>query len=328
VRMTGMVMDGIESDAALALTAHGNGNGIWTMYAGRPSGLSRSSSGDRDSWEPVAIEGVESAFVTSLSANIAASGQSLVLAGTNGGILRSTDAAESWLMSPLGSPPPLVTALDGWHSGSGSGWILAGTLEDGVYRSGDRGATWAAANIGLLDMSVHSLCCAVQRNGAATALAGTETGVFLSTNGGRSWRDTGFHTDGVPVQTMAWLPGVELAVAGTAGAGVCLSEDNGRTWSWTEGALRNQDVVLVTFVERPGQQPAILAVLSTSMQISLDLGRSWTQGDFAPDEGDSIVSAVPLNNELPELIVAIGLTSGPVRIVPVLSSVARIVDAS
>ncbi len=67
----------------------------------------------------------------------------LLLAGGSGGILRSDDAGNSWRVTMLPTPPPLVTCLAFSPDYAGEHTAVAATLEDGVYRSVDGGQTWA-----------------------------------------------------------------------------------------------------------------------------------------------------------------------------------------
>lgn len=82
-----------------------------------------------------------------------------VFAGVAGGILRSIDGGHNWYIASLSSPPPFVLTLVVSPNFAHDGTLLAGTMEDGVFRWGDRGEYWAAWNFGLLDLNV--LCMAI-----------------------------------------------------------------------------------------------------------------------------------------------------------------------
>ena len=56
-------------------------------------------------------------------------------------------------------------------------------MDDGVYRSADRGVRWVAFNFGLLDLHVSCLAVSPDYADDETLLAGTESGIFESTNG-------------------------------------------------------------------------------------------------------------------------------------------------
>jgi len=81
---------------------------------------------------------------------------------------------------------PLISALATSPNFADDGTILAGSIEDGVFCSMDRGVQWAAWNFGLLDL--HVLCMALSPHFGRdeTVFVGTETGLFRSTNGGHA----------------------------------------------------------------------------------------------------------------------------------------------
>lgn len=106
----------------------------------------------------------------------------LVLAAIPGGIGRSRDCGATWAFAALPGHLPLVTCL-AVGPGEREPLLLAGTLEDGVARSTDGGVTWAFWNGGLFDHEVLAL-----DPRADGIVAKTPSGVYLSRNGGRSWR--------------------------------------------------------------------------------------------------------------------------------------------
>jgi len=65
-----------------------------------------------------------------------------------------------------------------------AGTFLAGTTEDGIFRSADPGSYWTAQNFDLLDLNV--LCLVISPNFARdeTLYTGTDSGIFRSTKGG------------------------------------------------------------------------------------------------------------------------------------------------
>jgi hypothetical protein len=96
--------------------------------------------------------------------------------------------------------------------------MLAATASGGVYRSLNRGASWAPATNGIPETFVDAVAYDPQL--AGTAYAGTITGVYRTTNGGASW---------APLVGGVALPNVSLLrfdadgrtlYGGTAAAGV------------------------------------------------------------------------------------------------------------
>jgi photosystem II stability/assembly factor-like uncharacterized protein len=160
--------------------------------------------------------------------------------------------------------------------------VLAGTLEDGLFRSEDRGGTWFPANFGLLDLHVLSLAHVVDGE-RRVFLAGTETGVFRSTNGGRAWRETDFAMDYGPVLCLAAGP-AQTVYAGTESAGLLVSTDAGKTWTpariGLDGAV-NQVVV---------GAGALLILHDDALLVSRD-GGAWEPWTEALGGGVTAVAA-------------------------------------
>jgi photosystem II stability/assembly factor-like uncharacterized protein len=124
--------------------------------------------------------------------------------------------------------------------------VLAGT-HDGIWRSPDGGATWEAANEGLLIKHIRWLACHAGDDGYQ--LAGTEpAGIFVSRDGGSSW-ERRTEVDELRKQHGWYLPyspasgcvrgfalnGDRIYAAVEVG-GVLRSNDRGNTWSLVSGS--------------------------------------------------------------------------------------------
>jgi hypothetical protein len=103
------------------------------------------------------------------------------------------------------------------------GIVFAGTLEDGVLVSQDRGQSWVAWNFGLFELEIISLVLSPNFARDETVLIGTPSGLYYSYNGGRAWRELDFPSDAQPILSFAFAPNsLDTAVvfAGTESAGL------------------------------------------------------------------------------------------------------------
>ena len=207
-------------DTVYALAASGN-----TLYTARGSGLYRSSDAGK-SWHDV-LASLEQRAPLTVTA-LAVDGDNL-FAGTNGAVLRSQDGGESWQIAALSSPPPQVSALVISPNFSEDGTVVAGTSQDGVFVSTDRGATWTPWNFGLIDLNVYALAISLDFRRDQMIISGTVSGIFRSLNAGRSWHEVSFPIDAAPVLSLA-ISSAGLLYAGTEAHGLFASDDFGLNW--------------------------------------------------------------------------------------------------
>jgi photosystem II stability/assembly factor-like uncharacterized protein len=223
-------------------------------------------------------------------------------------VLRSFDGGESWQVALLPEPAPLVTALAISPSYAEDGVVFAATMEDGVFRSADRGSSWTAWNFGLLDLG--ALCIAVSPDFAAdeTLFVGTESGLFRSTNGGLAWREVAFASEHAPVLSVAVAPDFGssgVVFAGTEEHGLWCSDDGGRSWTAIgQGVLEGSVNGIAVGASFPA--PAeLLVLLSDGVMVSRDAGASWAEwrSGFEPAGGAaSLIAPLGLGPGAPLLV--------------------------
>jgi CubicO group peptidase (beta-lactamase class C family) len=151
-------------------------------------------------------------------------------AATWDGLLKSSDAGDTWSAANTGLTSTRVTslAIDPVTPAT----LYAGTYDGGVFKSTNAGETWAAVNTGLTDTDVWSL--AIDPVTPTTLYAGTEGGLFKSTNGGGSWSMAGTgltttnHARGL---LLAIDPLTPTTLCAATSGGVFRSTDGGDTWS-------------------------------------------------------------------------------------------------
>jgi photosystem II stability/assembly factor-like uncharacterized protein len=279
-------------DITYALAASPTFDQDGVCYAARRSGLYRSVDGGRTWQDAYAGLGLVAPLATLAVATspASASGRYSVFAGVSGGVLRSFDGGDSWLTTPLPSPPPIVSGLVVSPDYDRDGTVLAATVEDGVFRSGDRGSRWESWNFGLLDLDVYCIALSpafggpLGSSGDETIYVGTETGIFRSTNGGRAWREVDFDLNLAPVLSLALSPDYArdgCLVAGTESHGLYRSNDRGRTWKRLGEAVPSlagapaQSVSALLLAPEYPAKPQILAMLANVLLVSRDDGMTW-----------------------------------------------------
>jgi hypothetical protein len=132
---------------------------------------------------------------------------SIVYAGGNPGLYKSTDAGSSWSLSSTG-----ITGYvyDIKINPSNTNLLYAGSA-DGVFRSTNAGGSWSDVGCD----SVNALL--INPSHPDTVYAGTGYGVFISTNAGSSWSAMNGGLANLKIKALAQNPGNYL-FCGTAGA--------------------------------------------------------------------------------------------------------------
>jgi len=183
------------------------------------------------------------------------------------GVFRSDDGGQNWVATNEGLPQD----KDAVHVQSlainpddadvvylGVGWRPF--HGNGVYKSTDGGATWTAANRGMIDYSITAL--AIDPADPQTVYAGTFDGeLFKSIDGGETWSDL---TSKLPVDAYSrssiWDMVIDRAAPETLyllfeRVGVLVSDDGGGTWRvlGKPGELEHPafTAMAVTFVPQP-----------------------------------------------------------------------------
>ncbi|MDH3251743.1 MAG: YCF48-related protein, partial [Ignavibacteria bacterium] len=200
------------------------------MYAGlRASGLVRSTDGGY-TWQKVTGLKTATADTAIDVRDIAidpARPNTMYLAVMGNGILKSSDAGVSWaqITKELGNPALRANTI--CISGIGK-TILFGTASGNIFASSDGGSRWEPSRQGYLDGRITSLATIP---GKDTFYAGTELGVQISTNGGKSWTPLSADLPVYPSTIVTAQRGTTglLYVFGE-GIGLQHSTDGGVTW--------------------------------------------------------------------------------------------------
>lgn len=249
---------------ALAVTPDG------TCFAARESGLYRSDDGGaawRSTYDALKLKTRLSTTTLALSPNYAQ--DRTIFAGASGGVLRSSDGGQRWSVIPLPEPPPQVSALAISPAYRDDGFVLAASFNRGTFYSTDRGGTWYAGNFSLLDRRVLAVAISPEYAKDRTALIGTETGVFSSSNGGRSWDVADLPY--VAATSVVFAPDGTV-YAGTDGDGVYTSDDKGVTWSRSTLDSR----LSISIILAPSARD-VLVFAERALYRTQDGGAAWTE---------------------------------------------------
>jgi photosystem II stability/assembly factor-like uncharacterized protein len=269
------------------------------LYAARLSGLYRSDDGGRN-WQ-LAYDSLGISEPLPTLALAAAHGD--LFAGVGSGVLRSADGGATWEQVFVPSPRTTVTALVASPNDVADGTVIAGTAEDGIFFSRDRGQTWQSGNFGLLDMAVFSLAALPD----GIVFAGTESGVFRSTNGGHSWREVDLPVGYKTVLSLAVTAGA--IYAGTEANGLLRSSDGGTTWQSVgtfSGAINR---VMASGTD-------FLVLHDDQLLLSRDGGDTWAAWHAAETAGESITAVYAPAGFSDSAPVLLGCQGGKVLVLP------------
>lgn len=142
------------------------------------------------------------------------------------GLFQSDGGPSSWTPLWAGAPPGTHSIVE-----VADGVLVLGAADNGILRSEDAGKTWVDSRTGIDGGVIFS----VKADLRATKLyAGTSNGLYVSTDGGRSWSPTAFN------DTMVLTVGVDPADADqvtviSRSGELYRSSDGGATWSGGEG---------------------------------------------------------------------------------------------
>lgn len=146
-----------------------------TLFAGTEGGGIFRSSNNGSSWSAVNT-GLTDHYIHSFTKS-----GTIILAGTEEGVVRSTDNGTTWSGSGL-TGKNIYSLIE--ISSSGTSYIFAGTLSNGVFYSINDGTSWSDCSTGLTNPNVSALASTGTNVFAGTL--GTSAGVYLS-NLGLSW---------------------------------------------------------------------------------------------------------------------------------------------
>lgn len=187
---------------------------------------------------------------------------SILFAGTQTGIYKSTDSGNTWALSGLVNIPVFTMANNG-------SYLFAGT-NDGVYFSSNTGTTWTVVNYhnnGLSYPNINTIAFSGS-NVYAGANGGFKIGgVFLSTNNGTSWATITAGLSDKNIQSLAIIN--SIVIAGTLNDGVWLTTNNGNLWTFA--GLTNNSINCLSTIGTN----LFAGTTTNGVYYSTDYGSNW-----------------------------------------------------
>ena len=155
-------------------------------------------------------------------------------------------------------------------------------LPDGIAVSTDRGATWSRRENGLPGRGKYTQVVKVDRAKAGRAIAGCETGIYITDNAAKNWRRVFATTDTVTdIQQSPRDP--KLWLASTQSAGTLVSRDGGVTWEKFAGVPSADALYNIAFDATNPLRHAI-GSWTYGVYVTEDGGKTWTtRNDGLPD---------------------------------------------
>jgi ligand-binding sensor domain-containing protein len=184
----------------------------------------------------------------------------VVYLGGAGGVYRSTDGAASSTKESLGDSTTIARSFIA-QPATAQG-VYVGTSK-GLFQSAD-GITWSSGSADLAARLVFAL--APDASSASTLWAGTDDGVYRSTDAGAHWAKAG---TGVGGNVHAVLSTAGRLIAG-ADAGLFTSVDGGATWVAAAGVPATVNAL----VQNPSDGALFAGSLAGVFE-STDGGASW-----------------------------------------------------
>ncbi|MCL4538110.1 MAG: T9SS type A sorting domain-containing protein [Bacteroidetes bacterium] len=204
-----------------------------------------------------------------------------LFAGTSvGQVYRSTDYGLTWSRPDSSSPGHCVISLV-----ANGGDLFAGTLEGGIFHSTNYGTNWTRINSGVVSdtTSVAALSISGTRLIAGAGggpfgdkgiFGGNHThGIFVSTNNGVNWSETGSGLSDTFIGALAESGGEIFA--GTGGGAVLLSTDNGVNWNAVSSVTAGVSMYEYGFAA--SGENLFVGTWTSGVYFTSDDGATWAQ---------------------------------------------------
>ena len=195
----------------------------------------------------------------------------VLYAASLNGVLCSTDGGQNWR---IGTSWDVTEPKDVFVDPNAPDNIYL-ALPDGIAVSTDRGRTWPRREHGLPERGKYTQTIKVDRTKAGRALAGCESGIYLTENTAQSWRRV-FPTKTTVTDIRQSPHDPQLWLATTQSDGALISRDGGLTWKKFDGVPSAEALYNVAF---DATNPARYAIASWTYGILVteDAGKTWSE---------------------------------------------------
>ncbi len=259
----------LASAAVLSVAASPDGAQLYAGTSGRGVFASRDAG---QTW----VEAFPGAYVPNLALDPGR--PAIAIASLRNKLVRTQDGGQSWRELPVDWAVEEIVSLL-WAT---EGTLLAGSGQGQIYRSTDRGDTWAKVGSIPIDGGVLDLALADNR-----LLAATWTGVYASSNGGQDW---------IHLSPSLGLPNANTLLTVKTGlllgtrAGLFRWQPEERAWQTISESFPVEEVTALAAA--PGGQ-ILYAGAESSLYRSDDGGVNWTPVPSTLDTGIQTLALDP-----------------------------------
>lgn len=191
-----------------------------------------------------------------------------IWAATAEGLYESSDGGARWRVRSAGLPVPNATYTSAVLPLSGSMMIATA---DGLFRSSDGGGSWMRSG---LDGIALAGVVAHPSDPSHLAAYSNTGGIWVSSDGGRSWTDRSAGLQFPQVKCAVFDPRERTTLLiGTQRTGVIRTSDLGENWEQSSGGLTNFNITALQF--DPDQPDRCYAGAENGSFISSNRGKSW-----------------------------------------------------
>ena len=196
-----------------------------------------------------------------------------LIAGGLEGIARSRDGGLHWDRAALPSQTTIHTllVLPQDHYGNAH-TLFAASVESGILKSEDEGATWTDANFGIASLDITALASV---GGAVYAVS--SDGIYRSPNQGRAWKLVYEAVDPFTIHYLATADSALIAVENHLLDSYLVRSDDGFSWSRLEA---DQPQILMLFALTHN-----MLLAASGLYAAQDGGRSWQLIEHNPSFG-------------------------------------------